>query len=136
MNKRKKMNRERERRAIETGWLLILLLGIRSPSLCCQLASGPSPSPPCSHPASPAGSGAAFSNTAAPSRGESCFPLRLKIFGGAFSPPPLPNSALAPSALELAGAYLKFPSKMSFHLLGEGFLSASAFVQLFLQRCW
>lgn len=115
----------------------MLLLGIHSPSLCCQLAPGPNPSPPLFHPVTPADSGASFSNAVARCRGESCFPLRLETFGGAFpSPPPFPNLALAPGALELAGVYLKFPSKTSFHLLEEGFLSASVFVWLFLQRCW
>lgn len=136
MNKRKKTNREREIRAIETGWLLTLLLGIHSPSLCCQLAPGPSPSPARSHPVTPACSGASSSNAVAGCRGGKLLSSEAGDIWWGFFLPPFPDLALAPGALELAGIYLKFPSKASLHLLEEGFLSASVFVWLLLQRCW
>lgn len=117
MNKRRKMNQEREIRAIETGWLLILPVVICSPSLCCQLAPGPSPSPLLFPLATPTGSGAPFPIAAAGCR-KSFSPWGLQTCWGRF--PPSSLLASYPGVPELTRVYFKFPSKPSLHLLGAG----------------
>lgn len=115
------MNQEREIRAIETGWLLMLPVVICSPSLCCQLAPGPSPSPLLFPLATPTGLGAPFPIAAAGCR-KSFSPWGLQTCWGRF--PPSSLLASDPGAPELARVYFKFPSKLSLHLLEAGKLSA------------
>lgn len=132
MNKRKKTNRGRNKDSRDRLVIIELPLGIYPPSLAASWLLV-SPSPPLSHPATPAGSGAAFSNAILAAAGKAA-PLQGWRHLGRL-PPLFLFLALAAGTPELAGIYLKFPSKPSSHRLGEGFLSASAFVWLLLQRC-
>lgn len=132
-NKRKQTNRGRNKGNKRQAGYYRTAAWNRSSQLGCQLAPGPSPSPPLSHPATPAGSGAAFSNAILAAAGKAAL---LQSWRHLWSFPPLfLFLALAAGTPELAGIYLKFPSKQSSHRLGERFLSAPAFVWLLLQRC-